>query len=47
MAKKSKIAKAKKQQAMIAKYAPIRQALKEAGDYEGLSKLPKDAHQVA
>ena len=33
-----------KQQAMIAKYAPIRQALKEAGDYEGLSKLPKDAH---
>ncbi|MFR5224730.1 MAG: 30S ribosomal protein S14, partial [Enterococcus faecalis] len=37
MAKKSKIAKAKKQQAMIAKYAPIRQALKEAGDYEGLS----------
>ncbi len=43
MAKKSKIAKAKKQQAMIAKYAPIRQALKEAGDYEGLSKLPKDA----
>ena len=31
---------------MIAKYAPIRQALKE-GDYEGLSKLPKDAHQVA
>ena len=44
MAKKSKIAKAKKQQAMIAKYAPIRQALKEAGDYEGLSKLPKDAH---
>ena len=29
---------------MIAKYAPIRQALKEAGDYEGLSKLPKDAH---
>ena len=44
MAKKSKIAKAKKQQAMIAKYAPIRQALKEAGDYEGVSKLPKDAH---
>ena len=42
MAKKSKIAKAKKQKAMIAKYAPIRQALKEAGDYEGLSKLPKD-----
>ena len=40
---KIKIAKAK-QQAMIAKYAPIRQALKEAGDYEGLSKLPKDAH---
>ena len=29
---------------MIAKYAPIRQALKEAGDYEDLSKLPKDAH---
>ena len=46
MAKNQKLLK-QKQQAMIAKYAPIRQALKEAGDYEDLSKLPKDAHQVA
>lgn len=44
MAKKSKIAKTKKQQIAIEQYAPIRQALKKAKDYEGLRKLPKDAH---
>lgn len=43
MAKKSKIAKMKKQEAMVAKYAEKRRALKEAGDYEGLQKLPRDA----
>lgn len=43
MAKKSKIEKAKRQAATVEKYAEKRRALKEAGDYEGLSKLPRDA----
>lgn len=46
MAKKSKIAKDKKQRALVAIYAEKRRALKEAGDYSGLSKLPKDASPV-
>lgn len=41
MAKKSKIAKDKKQRELVAIYAERRRALKEAGDYEGLAKLPK------
>ncbi len=40
MAKKSKIAKLEHQRATVAKYAAKRAALKEAGDYIGLSKLP-------
>lgn len=40
MAKKSKIAKAKKQMAMIEKYADKRQELKAAGD----RKLPRDSN---
>ena len=43
MAKKSKIAKAKKIQATVDKYAEKRAALKAAGDYQGLAKLPRDA----
>lgn len=43
MAKKAKIEKAKKQAAMVAKYEDKRAALKAAGDYEGLSKLPRNA----
>ncbi|PRY81383.1 30S ribosomal protein S14 [Alkalibacterium olivapovliticus] len=43
MAKKSKIAKLKKQQKTVEKYAAIRKELKEKGDYEGLAKLPRDA----
>lgn len=43
MAKKSKIAKDKKQRALVAKYADQRAALKAAGDYIGLSKLPRDS----
>ena len=39
MAKKSKIAKLEHQRATVAKYAAKRAALKEAGDYIGLSKL--------
>ncbi|OQO69260.1 30S ribosomal protein S14 [Enterococcus villorum] len=44
MAKKSKIAKAKKQQACIEKYAEIREKLKAAKDYQALAKLPKDSN---
>lgn len=43
MAKKSKIAKAKKQQETIERYATLRQELKAQKDYEGLRKLPLDA----
>ncbi len=44
MAKKSKIAKYKKQKVLVEKYADIRYELKQKGDYEGLRKLPKDAN---
>ncbi len=43
MAKKSTIAKAKKQQETIERYAALRQELKAQKDYEGLRKLPLDA----
>ena len=46
MAKKSWIAREKKRRKMVAKYAAKRKALKEAGDYEGLQKLPRDASPV-
>ncbi|MEA4829120.1 MAG: 30S ribosomal protein S14, partial [Enterococcus thailandicus] len=41
MAKKAKIARARKQQELIEQYAEIRLQLKTANDYEGLAKLPK------
>lgn len=44
MAKKSKIAKAKHQQALIEKYAEQRMELKANKDYEALAKLPKDSN---
>ncbi|MDY4646336.1 MAG: 30S ribosomal protein S14 [Aerococcus suis] len=43
MAKKAKIEKMKQREAMVAKYAEKRRALKAAGDYAGLQKLPRDA----
>lgn len=46
MAKKSKIAKEKKIETTVLKYAEKRAALKAANDYEGLSKLPKNASPV-
>ena len=42
MAKESMKAREVKRQKMVAKYAAKRKALKEAGDYEALQKLPKD-----
>jgi len=41
MAKESMKAREVKRQALVEKYAEKRKALKEAGDYEGLQKLPK------
>ena len=43
MAKKSKIAKDRKQHETAARFAEKRSALKEQGDYAALSALPKDA----
>jgi len=44
IAKKSKIAKAKQQQALIEKYAERRIELKANNDYAALAKLPKDSN---
>ncbi|MBX9966719.1 30S ribosomal protein S14 [Priestia aryabhattai] len=43
MAKKSKIAKEKKRQALVKKYAELRKQLKEQGNYDELQKLPRDS----
>lgn len=43
MAKKSMIARDKKRQAMIKKYADKRAELKKIGDLEGLAKLPRNS----
>nr|WGD83452.1 hypothetical protein P5664_17530 [Bacillus subtilis] len=43
MAKKSKVAKELKRQQLVEQYAGIRRELKEKGDYEALSKLPRDS----
>lgn len=46
MAKKSKIEKAKKIEATVAKYAEQRAAYIAAGDYAGLATLPRNASPV-
>jgi small subunit ribosomal protein S14 len=46
MAKESMKARERKRQRTVAKYAAKRKALKAAGDWEGLQKLPKDASPV-
>ena len=46
MAKESMKAREVKRAKLAAKYAAKRQSLKEAGDYEGLQKLPKNASPV-
>lgn len=46
MAKKSVIARQKKREVLVAKYADLRTKLKAAGDYEALDKLPRNASPV-
>ena len=46
MAKESMKARELKRQKLVEKYAEKRAALKAAGDYVGLEKLPKDASPV-
>jgi len=46
MAKESMKAREVKRQKVVAKYAEKRKALKEAGDYEALQKLPKNASPI-
>jgi small subunit ribosomal protein S14 len=44
MAKKSSIAKDKNRQKLVDKYAAERNRLREAGDWAGLSRLPKNSN---
>lgn len=46
MAKKSQLARNLKRIKLSQQYAAKRAALKEAGDYEGLQKLPRNASPV-
>lgn len=46
MAKESMKARELKRQKLVEKYAEKRAALKAAGDYEGLQKIPKNASPV-
>lgn len=46
MARKSVIARERKREKLVAKYAAKRAELKAAGDYEGLDKLPRNASPV-
>ncbi|MES2727476.1 MAG: 30S ribosomal protein S14 [Bacteroidota bacterium] len=46
MAKLSAIARQKKREKLVATYAAKRKALKEAGDYIGLQKLPRNSSPV-
>ncbi|AUC77466.1 MULTISPECIES: 30S ribosomal protein S14 [Flavobacteriaceae] len=46
MAKESMKAREVKRSKTVAKYAEKRKALKEAGDYEALQRLPKNASPV-
>lgn len=46
MAKESIKARERKRERMVAKYAAKRKALKEAGEYAALDKLPKNSSPV-
>ena len=46
MARKAVIARERKREKLVARYAEKRQALKEAGDWEALDKLPRNSSPV-
>ncbi len=46
MARKSVIAREKKRERMVAKYAEKRKQLKEAGDYDALDKMPRNSNSI-
>ena len=46
MAKESIKARERKREKLVARYANKRAALKEAGDYEALDKLPRNSSKV-
>ena len=46
MAKESVKARERKRKALVTRYAAKRKALKKAGDYEALDKLPRNASPV-
>ncbi|MCF8253817.1 MAG: 30S ribosomal protein S14 [Bacteroidia bacterium] len=46
MAKESIKARQRKRERMVAQYATKREALKKAGDFEGLQKLPRNSSPV-
>ena len=46
MAREAIKARERKRERLVAKYAAKRKALKEAGDYEGLDKLPRNSSPV-
>jgi small subunit ribosomal protein S14 len=46
MARKSLIARERKREKLVEKYAELRKQLKEEGNYEELDKLPKNSSRV-
>lgn len=46
MAKKSQLARQAKREKLVARFAVKRAALKEAGDFEALQKLPRNSSPV-
>ena len=46
MARKSIIARQKKRERMVAKYADLRAKLKAEGDWEALDKLPRNSKKT-
>jgi len=46
MAKESMKARERKRERMVAQYAEKRKALKDAGDWEALQKMPKNSSRV-
>jgi len=46
MARKALIAKQKRRERLVKKYADLRKELKSKGDWEALQKLPKDSSAV-